>query len=171
VADERLARLARSIDALAKKDEELARRTREIAELRRKAAGELHAVCSYFVTTLNALIREVKLELSPAEFSPENFREAGANLFLINARGRVVQIEFRATEQLTSTERFRTAYTLEGAIRWYNQEMLERIEVPEHAIVYVLDKQGGSWRYIDARTQKAGGLDTSFLAGLMERLV
>ena len=49
----RLKRLAETIDALAVKDAELIEKTQRIAVLRRRAANELHAICRSFVGELN----------------------------------------------------------------------------------------------------------------------
>src|SRR5215469_11780590 len=44
------------------------------------------------------------------------FRESGPNLIQINVRGRILEIEYGATEELLSTEEFRVPYTVFGAV-------------------------------------------------------
>jgi hypothetical protein len=171
MADDRLKKLARNIDAWAEKDEAVLRQTREIEGLRRQGAAELHALCAEFVEAVNALVTRIRLELDPPAFGENDFRDPGVNLFQINARGRVIQIEFRATDTLTSTDRLRTEYTLEGAVRWYNQALLERVEIQEHLLFYCLEKERRTWRYLDAARQRGAPVDQGYLIQLMERLV
>lgn len=168
--EERLRRLAQAIDRLAAKDEELLRRTREIEALRREAAAGLHRICSEFVESVNALVTKVRLELSPPDYSPDAFRDPGANLFQINAKGRVIQIEFEATEALTSTENYRYSYIIQGAVRCFNQELLDRVDIQEQRVFFCVDKRR-EWRYLDTRGQRSGTFDGDFLAGLFEKLV
>ncbi len=171
MAEDRLRRLARSIDGLEAKDEELLRRAREIEANRRKGAMELYALCSEFVESVNRLVSKVRLELGPPEFTEGNFRDPGANLFQINAKGRMVLLEFRATDTLTSTEHFRTPYTLEGSVRWYNQDLLDRVDIQEHGLFYCLNRREAAWRFFDGRTQRSGHVDREYLIGLLEALV
>ena len=70
---DRLQKLARSLDALAVKDDRRVRREQEIAELRIEAAVELHEICADFVRSVNALLSNVRIELAPEEFSPQSF--------------------------------------------------------------------------------------------------
>src|SRR5574341_1327214 len=93
-AGERLRKLAQGIEALVRKDEERLRREREIAELRRRAARELHAICAELVAALNRLLSATTVELSPAEFSEDWFRDPGVNVVQINVSGRLVLIAF-----------------------------------------------------------------------------
>jgi hypothetical protein len=114
---DRLRKLAQRIDALAKKDESVIEKAREIASLRRQAALELYGICADFVRGLNAMLARTELELDPDDYRPDGFHEHGVHLFQINARGRILQIKFEATEELVSTEEFRVPYILEGAVR------------------------------------------------------
>lgn len=164
-------KLAESIDALAEKDEKLLQETRQIEELRRRAASDLHAICSRFVGEINGLVSKTPVEFTPAEYSPETFQEEGLNLLQINARGRIVQIEFEATDQLTSNESFRTPYILEGAIRCFNQELLDRSLIEAQSLFYCLEKKQNTWRFFDARTHRTGVFDQDYLIALMEQLV
>ena len=168
---DRLKKLAGRIDRLVEKDEEQLRRTREMLALRCKAAGQLHAVCAEFVRAVNALTSRAALTLDPAEYEPGSFRDHEPNLFQINARGRILQVEFQATEELTSSEDFRIPYVLHGAVRGFNQEMLEQSLIREQLLFYTLEKTGSMWRFFDARTYRTGPFDEAYLIGLMEQLV
>ena len=96
-AQDRLRKLARSIEAIAEKDAQRIREAQTIAELRRGGASELHAICAGFAASLNGLLPKGMVELGPLEYKPENFRDPGANVFQINVSGRVIDIEFKAT--------------------------------------------------------------------------
>lgn len=168
---DRLKRLAENIDALVQKDEEHLRRTHEMLALRRKAAGQLHAVCAEFARALNALTSRTELKLDPPDFNPAAFRDSDVNLFQLNARGRILQIEFEATEELTSSEDFRIPYALHGAVRGFNQELLAQNLVREQLLFYTVEKTGSMWRFFDARTYRTGPFDQDYLIGLLEQLV
>ena len=167
----RLKRLAESIDALADKDQRFLNRAREVAAARCRAAATLHAICFSFVNAVNRLLSHVELELDPPDFNDDAFREDGMNLFQINVRGRILQIEFRATDELTSTEEFRVPYTLKGAIHCFNQELLDRNEVEEQLIFYTLERDRKMWWFFDARTYRSGPFDQDYLISLMEQLI
>ena len=168
---DRLKRLAKSLDALARKDENGIRRAREISSLRRQAALELHGICGDFVRDLNQFLSEIELEFHPEEYGPENFQDTGINLFQINARGRILQIKFEATPELISTEDFRVPYILSGAVRCFNQQLLEKDLIEEQLLFYTIEKSRHLWRFFDARTYRSGPLDADYLTGLMEQLV
>lgn len=171
VSDVRLKRLARAIETLAEKDDTLLRRTREIEELRRRASTELHSVCSSFVNALNRLLPQPLVALDPPEFREENFHDEAANLIQINVRGRILQVEFEATPELISTEDFRVPYTLSGAVRAFNQALLDKDLIEEQLIFYTIEKQKSMWRFFDPRTYRSGELDQEYLIGLMEQLL
>jgi hypothetical protein len=168
---DRLKKLAASIDALMKKDEEHLRRTQEMLTLRRKAASQLHAVCADFARAINELTSLTELKLDPPDYNPEAFRDSDVNLFQLNARGRILQIEFEATEELTSSEDFRIPYALHGAVRGFNQELLAQNLVREQLLFYTIEKSGNMWRFFDARTYRTGPFDQDYLIGLLEHLV
>jgi hypothetical protein len=171
VRDARFKRLAQSIDALAEKDESFLRRAREIALLRRTAAAGLYAICSGFVNSLNGLLSRSEMVLDPPEFSPEAFREDAKNLFQINVQGRILQVEFEASPELVSTEDLRVPYTLQGAVRAFNQELLDRSLIEEQLLFYTLEKDKQMWRFFDARTYRSGPFDQEYLISLMEQLI
>ena len=168
---DRLKRLAERIDALAKKDESLLRRSREIALLRRKAALELHAICANFVRDLNKLLSQTEVEFDPQNYDLERLQENGINLFQINARGRILQIRFEGTPEMISTEDFRVPYILQGAIRCFNQRLLEQDLIEEQLLFYTLERDRNFWRFFDARTHRSGPFDTEYLIALLEKLV
>jgi hypothetical protein len=82
-----------------------------------------------------------------------------------------LQIEFEATEELTSSEDFRIPYALHGAVRGFNQELLEQNVVREQLLFYTVEKTGTMWRFFDARTYRTGPFDQDYLIGLMEQLL
>jgi hypothetical protein len=168
---DRLKKLAKSIDRLVEKDEEQLRRTREMVTLRSKAAGQLYGVCAAFVHAVNDLTSRAEVTLDPPAYEPANFRDHESNLFQVNARGRILQIEFQATEELTSSEDFRIPYALHGSVRGFNQEMLEQNLIREQLLFYTLEKTGNMWRFFDARTYRTGPFDEDYLIGLLEQLV
>jgi hypothetical protein len=169
--NERLKKLAKCLDALSLKDENGARRANEIGLLRREAARELHAVCGDFVRALNGLLSEMKLEFAPEEYGADNFQDNGINLFQINARGRILQIKFEATPELVSTEDFRVPYILAGAVRCFNQQLLETNLIEEQLLFYTIEKSRSMWRFFDARTYRSGPVNADYLTGLLEQLV
>jgi len=169
--DDRLKRLARSIDALAEKDESFLRHSREIAALRRSAAAGLHAMCSSLVDSLNRLLARCEVVLDPLEFSGDAFQEDAKNLIQINFHGRILQIEFEAAPELVSTEDLRIPYTLQGAIRAFNQKLLDQSLIEEQLLFYTLEKEKKMWRFFDARTYHSGPFDQEYLISLMEQLI
>ncbi|HUK16834.1 MAG TPA: hypothetical protein VLW65_10490 [Bryobacteraceae bacterium] len=167
----RLKRLAENIATLGKKDEAVVAQAREIIALRRRAAAELHAICADFVDSLNQLLPEDVVHLDPVEFGSDNFREDGANLFQINVRGRILQVEFAATAELVSTEEFRVPYTLEGTVRAFNQRLLDKDLIEEQMLFYTVESHRRMWRFFDARTYRSGPFDRDYLLALMEQIV
>ena len=142
-----------------------------MAELRRAAAEELYRTCADFVSRLNALLSKTQVTLDPAGFRPEFFHEDAPNLLQINVRGRILQIDFRATEELVSTEEFRVPYTLHGSLRSFNQQLLEQNLIREHWLFYCVERDRGLWRYFDERTYRSGPFDQEYLTHLLEELV
>ena len=168
---DRLRKLAKNLDGLARKDETDISRAREIGALRRQAALELHGICGDFVRELNQLLNEIELDFQPDEYGLENFQDAGINLFQINAHGRVLQIKFETTPILISTEDFRVPYILSGTVRCFNQQLLDENLIEEQLLFYTIEKSRHLWRFFDARTYRSGPFDADYLTGLMEQLV
>lgn len=164
-------RLAEGIEALAAKDDEQLKKGREIAQLRCSAALELYRVCADFVRSLNDLLSQTKVTLDPPVFGTEAFQEDGTNLIQINVRGRILQIAFRTTDTLVSTEEFRVPYTMEGSVRCFNQQLLDQDLIEEQLLFYCLEKPHYMWRFFDARTYRSGPFDRDYLVGLMEQLI
>lgn len=167
--DELIARLARQIDA-ARRTEQFSVNPGDTGALRARGAGELHAICAELVTKVNSRLSQASLELSPAEYKPELFRDSGINLFQIGAQGREMQIAFHSPRELVSTEKFLIPYVLEGEIRSYNQQMLQRFEIRTQLLFYCVENGTAKWRFSDLRTLRTGVVDSDLLAGLMERL-
>ena len=167
----RLKRLADRIDALAEKDQRREDHAREIADLRRRAATELHAICADFVVSVNRLLSRTEVNLDPPVFAEDGLREDVANLMQINARGRILQIEFTTTSELTSTEDFRIPYTMKGSVRAFNQALLDKDLIEEQLLFYTLEKEKRLWRFFDPRTYRSGPFDQEYLVNLMEQLL
>lgn len=167
----RLKRLAAEIDALSAKDESQLRRTREIAHLRHAAARELHTICADFLHDLNPLLQNGEIVLDPPEFKDENFDDDGSNLLQLHIRGRILQVEYTTTQELISTEDFRIPYILQGFVRAFNQELLDKDLIEEQLIFYTLEKQNGMWRFFDARTYRSGPFDEAYLVSLMQQII
>ena len=167
----RLERLARDIELLAEKDEHSRERAFEMRALRRAAAAELHSICSEFVHALNVLLARTRVNLDPPDFHSDAFQEDGANLLQVNVRGRILQVEFHATNELLSTEEFRVPYTLEGFVRAFNQELLDKNLIEEQLLFYTVEPDRRMWRFFDARTYRTGPFDRAYLVSLMERIV
>lgn len=167
----RMKRLAREIEALADKDESLLRQAREITDVRRRAARELYSVCAGFVDALNQLLPRPELALDPPEFGVHSFQEDAPNLIQMNVRGRILQVEFETTPELISTEDFRVPYVLSGAVRAFNQALLDKDLIEEQLLFYTIEKHRTMWRFFDARTYRTGEFDQAYLVSLMEQLV
>jgi len=169
--DARLKRLAESIDALAEKDEKRHERAREIADLRRRAALELHAICADFVGSLNRLLSRTEVSLDPPTFGENGLREEEPNLFQLNTRGRILQIEFSTTPELISTEDFRIPYTMKGSVRAFNQALLDKDLIEEQLLFYTMEREKKLWRFFDPRTYRSGPFDQEYLVSVMEQLL
>jgi hypothetical protein len=168
---QRLKRLARKLDELPAKDELRIREARELEEKQRSAGAELYKLCRGLVDVLNTLLDNLEIEITPESYNDEMLDSPSGLLIQINASGRIVQLVVHAREPEVSSEHFRTPYILRGAIRWFNQEYLERQEIQENQIFYCVDASGGSWRYHDPRTRKTATVDEDYIAGTLEQLL
>jgi hypothetical protein len=155
-----ITRLAKQIDNLTKKDQHLLLTENEVVGLRRQGAFELYSICADFVASVNQLLSPAVLELTPPEYAAEMFRESGVNL---------IQIE--ATREIFSTEKFRIPYVLEGEVRAYNQEMLERTQVRSQALFLCLEEKRNTWHYFEWLNGRTGAFGRDQLVRLLERLV
>ena len=167
--DDRIARLARQIDATEQAERFLVDAD-EAANLRRRGACELHQLCAEFVSSINSKLPEPLLELSPPTYAASGFRANAANLLQISSQGRQMQIAFQAPAPGVSTEKFPIAYILEGEVRTYNQRMLDRFDIRSLAIFYCVDAGIGAWRFFDWRTRGSGLVQQQLLVSLMEPL-
>jgi hypothetical protein len=167
--DDAIARLARQIDAT-KKAEQHVVSPDAVASVRRQGALELHRICAEFVTAVNSRLSGAALDLSPAAYTAELFRDPGPNLFQIGSQGREIQIAFQTPREVVSTEKYPIPYVLEGEVRAYNQRMLERFEIQSRAIFLCVERESAAWRFYDWRTLKTGPVGRDLLAGLMESL-
>jgi hypothetical protein len=168
---DRIARLAKLIDRDTRNDHHLLLTKTEAVGLRRQGAIELHSICADFVASVNRRLSPPVLELSPPEYVAEMFRESGVNLMQANAQGRIIQIVFEATPAIFSTEKFRIPYILEGEVRAYNQEMLERTQIHSQALFFCLEENRNTWRYFEWLHGRTGAFDQDQLVSLLERLV
>ena len=168
---DRISRLAKLIDSDIRKDQHLLLTEIEVAGLRRQGAVELHSICADFVASVNRQLSPPVLELSPPEYVAEMFRESGVNLIQINAQGRIIQIVFKATPAIFSTEKFRIPYILEGEVHAYNQEMLERTQIRSQALFFCLEETKNAWRYFEWLHGRTGAFDRDQLVSLLEHLV
>jgi hypothetical protein len=169
MTDDAITRLARQID-LAERERRFLVNAEDVAALRRRAAAELHQVCAQFVAALNGRLSATAVDISPATYAPEMFRESGVNLIQIGSQGRELQIVFEAPPQLVSTEKFRIPYILEGELRAYNQKMLERFDIRTLLIFFCVELDTAAWRFFDWRTLRTGPVDGELLVNFMQPL-
>jgi len=169
--DDRIARLVKQLDSDNRKDQHQLLTAPEVLELRREGASELYSICADFAASVNRLLSPPILELTPVEYTPEMFRESGANLIQLNAQGRIIQIAFEATREIFSTEKFLIPYILEGEVRAFNQEMLERTQVRSQALFFCLEEKRNTWRYYEWLHGRTGLFGRDQLVSLLERLV
>jgi hypothetical protein len=165
----RLKHLAESIEKLAEKDALTLRHVQEINELRQSATRDLYNICFEFVDAVNRLMTSGVLALDPPDSS--HLREDIKNLIQINVRGRILQVEFESTDELVSTEDFRIPYTMQGTVRTFNQELLDKDLIEEQLIYFTLEKEAKMWRFFDPRTYRSGPFDLEYLISLMEQLI
>jgi hypothetical protein len=168
--DSRLKRLAAGIAALAGKDEQILRSAREMAGLRQNAASEIYGICADFVSALNGLLPHAEVMIDPPT-DCEPFTDLALCLIQINVRGRILQIEYGAADSMLSTEEFRIPYTLNGSVRAFNQELLEKDVVEEQLIFYTIERHRRMWRFFDPRTYRSGPFDQAYLISLLELLI
>jgi len=169
--DKRLERLALRIRSLAEKDERRLRRADEVEAVRRAAARQLHSVCADFVTEVNSLLDERAVLLDPSEYSEASYNDDSTNLLQINVHGRILQVAFAAPAELISTEDFRIPYVLEGSVRAFNQELLDKDLIEEQPLFYTMERKGSMWRYFETRTYRSGPFDRDYLISVLEQIL
>ena len=168
---DRITRLAKRLEGIARIDEIRIQREHEIQDLQHRAAVELHQVCTRFVRSLNELLHDVRVDLTPPHYTLDMLVYPGANIFQVNASGRVLQFTFETVDPLISTEHFRTPYILEGAVRWFNRESLESMIIGEHALFYCVEKRSQYWLHFDLQSHRKGAVDEDYLAERFEDLL
>lgn len=168
---DRLSRLAASIEALGDRDQKLIDDNRAVDRMRVEGAVELYAICRRFVDSLNSMLSQPAVLLSPGAYSAQSFDDNGANLLQINLRGRLLQIEFNATDELYESDDFRIPYILRGAVRSFSQKFLDANSIDEQMIFYCPENGRARWYFFDGRTYRSGALNEEFLASEMEKLI
>jgi hypothetical protein len=168
---QRLRKLARKLDEIPAKDEVRIREARELESRQAEGGADLYNLCRELVDALNSVLKNMQLDLTPAEFHADSMQSSSGTLFQINANGRIVQLAIYPPENSLSTEHFRMSYVLRGAMRWFNQEYLERQEIQEQLLFYCLSGDKYSWRYLDPRSRRVGIVDQEFLAETLEQLL
>lgn len=170
-AEQRMQRLARKLDEIPAKDGLRIEQAREVERKQNAAGAELHHLCRSFVKRLNGILTKLQLEFTPEEYSPASLDGPTGSIFQINANGRIIQISVLSKEAAISTEHYRIPYILEGRVRWFNQELLDRQEIQEAQIFYCVEGSGDFWRYHDPRTRNSGKLSHEFLMQALEQIV
>ena len=167
---DRLTRLAKAIEAVAERDRKLIEESAHVELLRARGAADLHGICRGFVDKLNGRLSDEAILLDPPSF-PEGSFDDDKNLFQINLRGRLLQIEFTATNDLYENDDFRLPYVLRGTVRSFNQDLLEHNTVDEQLIFYCPEAGGAAWHYFDERTYRTGRVAEDYLITEMERVL
>jgi hypothetical protein len=168
---DRLSRLAEAIEAIGEQDRKLIEESARVDHLRSRGAVDLHGICRSFVDKVNARLSEAAVLLDPPSLREENFNDSGVNLFQINLRGRLLQLEFAATNELFETDDFRRPYILRGSIRRFNQDLLDRNDVDEQFLFCCPNRDTAPWYFLDPRTYRTGRVSEDYLIGELERLL
>lgn len=168
---DRLSRLAEAIEAISESDRKLIAQSTLVDQLRTKGAVDLYRICSAFVDKVNDKLPEPAIVLDPPSFSEESYNDAGQNLFQINLRGRILQMEFGPTDELYEDDDFRRPYVLRGSVRSFNQDLLEHGSVDEQMIFYCPEKDNAFWYFFDGRTYRSGRVAENYLVSEMEQLL
>lgn len=168
---DRLTELARAIESLGERDRSLVDETAHVDRLRIKGATELYSICRAFIDALNSRLSRPSVILDPPDYSADHYNEGVPGLFQINLRGRLLQLKFEATEELYSRDDFRRPYVLYGAVRSFNQDLLDHGTVDEKAIFYCPEGEDGRWYYFDARTYRTGELTQEFFITELQHLL
>ena len=142
-----------------------------VDQLKSDGAMALYEICGQFVARLNECLAEPAVMLAPFEWEPGNFEDNQTNFFQISLRGRLLQLEFRSTEETYSTEDFRRPYILHGTARSFNQASLERNRMGEQRLFCCPAGESVQWFFFDARTYRTGHVNRDYLAAELERLL
>jgi hypothetical protein len=166
-----LSRLAKAIEAIGEHDRKLIDESARVDRLRAQGAVDLHEICRKFVDKLNAKLSDPAVVLDPPVFSADHYNDGGPNLFQISLRGRLLQLEFEATDELYSRDDFRQPYVLRGSVRSFNQDLLDRHGVEEQMIFYCPGNGQAFWYFLDSRTYHTGRVSEDYLISEMEQLL
>ncbi len=169
--DNRIARLAKQLGDDIRKEQHLLLTDSKVLELRRQGASQLYSICADFAASVDRFLTPPVLEIAPSTYDPEVFRNSGANLIQLNARGRIIQLAFESTRARFSTDKFLIPYILEGEVRAYNQEMLERTQVRSQALFFCVEDSQTTWHYYEWVSGRTGAFGREQLVNLMERIV
>jgi hypothetical protein len=167
---DRLTRLARAIEAIAERDRKLIEESTQVDALRTRGAAELHEICRVFIDKVNGRLPDRTVLLDPPTYAETDYDD-DHNLFQINLRGRLLQIEFSATGELYENDDFKRPYILRGAVRSFNQDLLMHNTVDEQLIFYCPSGGGAEWYFFDERTYRTGRVGEDYLITEMERLL
>jgi hypothetical protein len=143
----------------------------QVDRIRAEGAASLYGMCRKFVDELNGKLKEPILVLDPPQWNPDSFDDSRVNLLQISLRGRLLQIEFAATDEPYCTEDYRHRYVLEGAVHSFNQNFLERDTVDEQMIFFCAHEAVPVWHFFDPRTYRNGLVTMEYLASELERLL
>lgn len=168
---DRLSRLARAIEAIGESDRRVIAESAAVDRLRTRGAMDLWHICSTFVAKVNERLSQPSVLLDPAAYDENSYNDGGLNLFQINLRGRILQIEFAATGELYEDDDFRHPYVLRGAVRSFNQDLLENHTVDEQMIFCCPRNETAHWYYFDPRTHSTGRVGENYLISELERLL
>ena len=168
---DRLTRLAHAIESISETDRRLIAESAEVDRLRTRGAMDLWRICSTFVAKVNEKLSEPSVLIDPPAYHENSYNDGGVNLFQINLRGRILQIEFAPTAELYERDDFRYPYVLRGAVRAFNQDLLENHTVDEKMIFYCPRPETAHWFYFDARTHSTGRVGEHYLITELERLL
>jgi hypothetical protein len=168
---DRLTRLAKAIESIGETDRKLIAESSQVDRLRLTGAMDLHRICSAFVDKVNDKLPEPAVLLDPLLFSEGNYNDGGINLFQINLRGRILQIEYSPTTDLYEDDDFRLPYVLRGAVRSFNQDQLDQGSIEEKMIFYCPRNETADWYYSDGRTYRSGRVSETYLVSELERLL
>lgn len=156
---------------LGERDQNLMDESTRVDRHRIAGAVELHGLCREFTEALNAKLSSPAVVLDPPEYGAEQYNDGVPGLFQINLRGRLLQLEFEATEELYSKEEFRRPYVLFGTVRSFNQDFLVHNTVGEKSIFYCPEGAGGRWYFFENRTYDTGEVNTDFFIGELQELL
>lgn len=170
-AAKRLRRLAERLDELPAKDLARIQKEQELERRQREGASDLYQMLRTLVDSLNRLMQHLVIDLTPDTFDSDSLYTASGALFQVNASGRILQVLLQATPGGASTEHFRQPYIIEGRLRWFNQELLDRQEIRENHLYYVVEAESGAWRYYNAHRHRTGHADLEYLAEILEELI